>query len=141
LLVGFEEKSAAVRWQVETLLNELKSAPVRAATEIPDTSVLSALTQLQLQPESRFIGKRSVLPSKLAEAVTKLPASAVVHAHALNGVIWIHADDSLPEGAVIRRCPAERKKSLPVWGTPSSGWELMRHVKKTLDPDNVFNPG
>jgi len=45
------------------------------------------------------------------------------------------------EGALIRRCPTEAKKSLPVWGKPTPDWELMRHIKKTLDPDNVFNPG
>jgi glycolate oxidase FAD binding subunit len=141
VLVGFEEKPAAVRWQVSTLLDELKPAAVRDVAELPDTSALDALTALQLRPESRFIGKLSVPPSKLAETVTKLPTSAFVHAHALNGVIWVHADDAPPHGAVVRRCPAERKKSLPVWGTPPASWELMRHVKATLDPDNVFNPG
>jgi glycolate oxidase FAD binding subunit len=140
LAVGFEEKAAAVRWQVSTLLDELKPALVREVTELPGTTILDALAALQLRSESRLIGKRSVLPSKLAETVTE-PTSALVHAHALNGVIWIHAEDSLPEGAVSRRCPVERKKALPVWGTPPSGWELMRHVKQTLDPDNVFNPG
>jgi glycolate oxidase FAD binding subunit len=141
ILVAFEEKAAAVRWQVSTLLAELKPAPVRDVTELPDASALDAITALQLRPESRLIGKLSVLPSKLAEAVTKLPARAAVHAHALSGVIWVHADESLPEGAVIRRCPPERKKSLPVWGEPGPSWELMRHVKRTLDPDRVFNPG
>ena len=30
---------------------------------------------------------------------------------------------------------------LPVWGRPRGDRELMRHVKATLDPKNVFNPG
>ena len=41
---------------------------------------------------------------------------------------------------VMRRCPTEWKKKLRVWGRPVDR-ELMRTVKKTLDPDNVFNPG
>ena len=128
-----------MRWQVSALLDELKSASVREVSERPDTSLFDAITALQLRPESRFIGKRSVLPSKLA---AELPTrqSLLVHAHALNGILWTHDEESVPEGAVVRRCPVERKKALPVWGVPS-GWELMRHVKKTLDPDNVFNPG
>ena len=139
VVVGFEEKAAAVRWQVATLLDELTLAPVRDVMGLPDASVFDAITALQLRPESRFIGTRSVLPSQLAGAVQN-PSAPLVHAHALTGVIWAHGE--LPsEGAVIRRCPSERKKSLPVWGAPPSGWELMRHVKKTLDPDNVFNPG
>ncbi len=139
LVIGFEEKAAAVRWQVATLIEELQSAPVRNASELPDTRIFDAVTALQLRPESRFIGKLSVLPSKLADAVGKHPA-ALVHAHALSGVIWLH-NEPLPVDAVIRRCPADWKKSVPVWGTPGSSWELMRHVKQTLDPDNVFNPG
>jgi glycolate oxidase FAD binding subunit len=139
--VGFEEKAAAVHWQVETLLAELKSVPVRDVRTLPDSSILDTITALQLVGESRFIGKLGVPPSRLAETVTKLPPSATIHAHALSGVIWIHTDEPPPEGAVMRRCPAERKHALPVWGKPPAAWELMRHVKRTLDPDNVFNPG
>lgn len=133
LVVGFEEKAAAVKWQVSALLDELKAASVSDAVELPNTSALDALTALQLRPESRFIGKLSVPPSKVAETVTKLPANALVHAHALTGVIWVHADAPV-EGAEARRGRAERKE-------PPAGWALMRHVKTTLDPDNVFNPG
>lgn len=140
-VVGFEEKAAAVRWQTAALLTELKSAPLRAVAELPNASILSALTALQARPESRVIGKRSVLPSQVAVTVSKAPAGALVHAHALSGVIWVHSDETLPEGAVARRCPAARKSGLPVWGASPPGWDLMRHVKKTLDPDNVFNPG
>ncbi len=141
LVVGFEEKAAAVRWQVTTLLDELKSAPVRVAAELPDTSILDAITALQLRPASRFIGKRSVLPSAVAAELQQARQPLLTHAHALTGVIWLHDDDSLPDGAAVRRCPAERKAGLPVWGAPPAGWELMRHIKKTLDPDDVFNPG
>ena len=141
VLVGFEEKAAAVSWQVSALLDELKAAPVRDVVEIPDTSFSTTLSALQLRPESRFIGKVSVLPSKVAETLQQLPPASLVHAHALTGVIWVHTDEALPDGAAARRCPGDRKKSLPVWGAPPAGWELMRHIKKTLDPDNVFNPG
>jgi glycolate oxidase FAD binding subunit len=144
LAVGFEEKAAAVRWQVSTLLDELRSAPVRDATELPDTSLLAAMTGLQLRPESRLIGKLSVLPSQAAETVQKLSAGPprLIHAHGLSGIVWVHDGEGVPDGAVLRRCPTEGKKSLPVWGKPPAAtWGLMRHVKRTLDPDNVFNPG
>jgi glycolate oxidase FAD binding subunit len=140
LAVGFEEKAAAVRWQVSALRDELRAAPVRDLTELPDTDFCSKLGALQLRAESRFIGKRSVVPSKLAEAVAGGRA-ALVHAHALTGVIWTHSDDAPPAGAVVRRCPPELKSALGVWGAHPPDWELMRHIKKTLDPDNVFNPG
>ena len=141
IVVGFEEKTAAVRWQVATLIDELKSVAAGDAIELSDMSIFDALTALQLRAESRFIGKLSVLPSKLADAVVKLPSESLVHAHALSGVAWVHSAETLPEGATVRRCPTERKTSLPAGGQEPSSWELMRHVKRTLDPDNVFNPG
>ncbi len=141
IVVGFEEKATAVRWQVETLIDELKAVSVRDVTELPDTSIFDALTALQLRTGTRFLGKLSVLPRKLADTILELPSDSLVHAHALNGVAWVHSDEVLPEGATVRRCPAERKKALQVEGPVPSSWELMRHVKQTLDPDNVFNPG
>jgi glycolate oxidase FAD binding subunit len=82
-----------------------------------------------------------------------------IHASALNGVIWFHAPgvfgpadhDKLswmeqrlavsgPHHYVMRRCPTEWKSKLRVWGRPVDR-DLMRTVKKSLDPDNVFNPG
>jgi len=138
VLVGFEEKATAVRWQVAAILEELKSTAARDVTELPDTSFCTAVAQLQVHPESRFIGKLSVLPSKLAEAIAK-PHPGIIHAHGLNGIAWLH-EEPLPEGVIVRRCPPEIKKSRSVWGKPPS-WELMRHVKMALDPDNIFNPG
>jgi glycolate oxidase FAD binding subunit len=42
---------------------------------------------------------------------------------------------------IVCRCPPDWKRSLPVWGRPTADRELMRTVKRTLDPDDVFNPG
>ncbi len=138
--VGFEEKAATIAWQRETLLGELGPAPVRDVTEFPDAAALwGAITALQTRSESRSIGKASVTPGRVAEELRN-PAPGLVHAHALNGIIWTHRDEPAA-GAVLRRCPPGTKKSFPVWGQPSSVWDLMRHVKKTLDPENVFNPG
>lgn len=133
LHVGFEEKAAAVRWQVDTLLAELKAVPAVNAREEDRIAFCARHTALQLRPESWFIGKLNVQPSKVAETVAQLPAGAIVHAHALTGVIWVHADAPVA-GCEPRRGHAPRP-------APSPAWELMRHVKKTLDPDNVFNPG
>jgi len=147
IAVGLEEKAATVRWQLATLLDELRPAPVRDITEVPDASQLwAAITALQTRPESRFVGKASVLPSKLAAFVQELSSRGngiLIHAHALNGIVWFHSTkDPIPvENHILRRCPPEHKKSLSLWGKPAGDWELMRHIKKTLDPDNVFNPG
>ena len=73
IAVGFEEKFATVKWQLATLRDELKSAPIRDLTEIPDAAALwSAITALQVRPESRTIARTSVLPSQVAETVTRM---------------------------------------------------------------------
>jgi len=140
IAVGFEEKAATVKWQLATLRDELKDSDLRDLVEAPDPPALwAALTQLQIRPESRWITKSSVPPSRLAEAVMKSSAG-LVHAEALNGIIWQHDGDSPAPGAVIRRCPPAENKGRGVC-QPTAAWDLMRTVKQTLDPDGVFNPG
>jgi glycolate oxidase FAD binding subunit len=160
--LGFEEKAATVRWQISTLLDELKAAPVRDLAELADaTELWSRLTALQLRPESRYIWKAGLAPGKLAGFLATISARIpyLIHSSALNGLVWLHAPDGfgaeehakLPwmeqrlavsgtHHYVMRRCPTEFKKTLRVWGRPTD-WDLMRTVKKTLDPSNVFNPG
>jgi glycolate oxidase FAD binding subunit len=163
LAVGFEEKAATVPWQLSTLRDELKSAPIRDLAEVPHPAALwSAITALQLRPESRYLWKAGVLPSKLAETALTISAQApyLVHASALNGILWLHAPDAFgtsdhnklpwmeqrlaaagPHHYSMRRCPTEHKRMLRVWGRPSGTLDLMRTVKQKLDPDNVFNSG
>jgi glycolate oxidase FAD binding subunit len=141
IAVGFAEKKTTVAWQVGTLLGELKAAPVRDVTEI-DGDVWDRVTALQVRPESRFIWKVSERPSRVAEVAQALPAGSLVHADALSGVVWCHpAGGAPPDRAVVRRCPVGLKKTLPVWGYSGGDWGLMKHLKRTLDPKNVFNPG
>jgi glycolate oxidase FAD binding subunit len=165
LAAGFAEKSATVKWQVSTLLADLKAASVRDVSEVcgPEVAALwQSLTELQVRPESPCIFKLNVPPSKVVEAVrgvtTEVPY--LVHAEALNGIVWAHLPESIrlgekapPEPEVekritaeggnytLRRCPVAWKRQMNVWGRPGGDRELMRHLKRTLDPGNVFNPG
>jgi glycolate oxidase FAD binding subunit len=156
--VGFEEKASTVRWQADTLLAELKATPARDVTELTgaDADALwRTLTDLQVRPESRYIWKAGVLPSKIATVGLSLFDSYLLHAEALNGIIWVHApgDDpgkfswieqqvTMARGRyTVRRCPVEWKDGARMLGRPLDDFNLMRHVKRTLDPDDVFNPG
>jgi glycolate oxidase FAD binding subunit len=141
IAVGFEEKPATVKWQLATLRNELRSAPIRDCAEVPDPATLwSAITALQARPESRTIAKTSVLPSQLPDVVSRLTGQ-IVHAHALNGVIWQHDPESVLPTAVIRRSPTSAKELRSLGSETAAAWELTRTVKQTLDPDDVFNSG
>lgn len=167
IVVGFEEKSVTVAWQAAALKEELKTAPVRNITEFRGTAcppVWAALTELQARSDSRLVWKASVLPSRVSALATAAVADdpdAIIHAHAGNGVVFGHgtsADVTLERASaivatvaekaadgngsvVIRRCPTEWKRVLPVWGRVGSDRAVMRAVKSTLDPKNVFNPG
>jgi glycolate oxidase FAD binding subunit len=167
IVAGFEEKAATVAWQVSTLKDELKTAPVRDVTEFRGAvcdPLWAALTGLQYRPDSRLSFKTSVLPGRVAAFVAEASAAhpdAILHAHAGNGIVWGHVPNAdltadrasailsrlAPRAAetngsvVIRRCLVEWKKVLPVWGRSGDDRELMRAVKSRLDPKNVFNPG
>lgn len=163
IAVGLAEKAATLAWQKAALVEELKAAPVRAVSEVADTATLwQALTDLQIRQESRLIGKVNALPSKVGEFLrtVALEVPFHIHAQALNGIVWLHApedtaiDPADPRLArleqqiataggnyTLRRCPAECKPRLRVWGRPVGPTDLMRHVKHSLDPHDLFNPG
>ena len=153
ITLGFEEKRDTAKWQVETLRRELQAEPfLRLATKPAPPSASGA-----------FTWKANVRPSRTAEfcnaAVTLVPGMAI-EAHGLTGIVRGSTGDRLTLDAtstmvktlamlaadgggnlVITRCPTAWKTSLPIWGRPSPDRDLMRTVKQTLDPRNIFNPG
>jgi glycolate oxidase FAD binding subunit len=162
---GFEEKRTTVDWQVTTLTDELKGSPARDVTVNRDADaapIWHALTHLQSARDGWFTLKANVLPSQTAEFATAaagMHPEAAVHAHAGNGIVFVHlptevgverASGIIAEltkrttgngNVTVRRCPPEWKGVLPVWGRDTGDRELMRQVKRTLDPREVFNPG
>jgi glycolate oxidase FAD binding subunit len=143
LAVGFEEKTVTVAWQIETLLNDLD---VKAAVHRGDdvTRLYTAIADLPCRPESRFVWKASVRPSQVAAVAPAVPGT-LVHAHAMNGIVWVHDTDGrepkIDGTLVCRTAPTEWKTKERVWGSPASETALKAHVTKTLDPNGVFNPG
>ncbi|MCZ2340335.1 MAG: FAD-binding oxidoreductase [Bacteroidales bacterium] len=165
VVVGFEEKAVTVDWQVSTLKNELKTAPVRDLTEFTGPAcepIWSALTNFQ-DAACGFSLKLAVPPSRLASLLASLSAShpeVRMQSHAGNGIVHAQfpADVSREQAAtilgdltrqtsealgsvVLRRCPAAWKTVLPFWGPIHNTQALMRTIKATLDPQDLFNPG
>lgn len=163
IVAGFEEKAPTVAWQVGTLKDELKAAPVRNVTEfrgVECDKLWHALTQLQSTHDSRFSFKANVLASEVGQFLSTASAAnadLILHAHAGNGIVYghIHAEltvdqasailakltPSEPGNLIVRRCPTEWKNVLPIWGRSRHELSTMQTVKKMLDPNNVFNPG
>jgi glycolate oxidase FAD binding subunit len=165
IAVGFEEKNITVDWQVSTLKNELKTAPLRDLAEFTGSAcepIWSTLTDFQ-DADCGLAVKVTALPSRLAGVLSTIAAShpeVSIQAHAGSGII--HAQypvDVTRERAaaivgdltrlvtefngsvIVRRCPIEWKSVLPFWGPTHNTLAVMRTIKATLDPNDLFNPG
>jgi len=159
---GFEEKAETVEWQIRTLLDELRGAPVTDVSAERGPDAATHISNLMSDAAAWFAFKANVRPSRTAEFLHAVEGwdDVRIHSQALNGIVHgraVHeiaqeraasisktlADRAAECGGnfTIRRCPAAWKAALPVWGRPGPDRDLMRHVKNTLDPKNVFNPG
>lgn len=162
---AFEEKVATVEWQTKTLKKELDGAPV-GEVSVRDHEMANdrfqGLLRMQTAPEGWATLKVNTTPSNVAgvlNAATAVHPESAVYSHAGSGIVWVHLPTELGVERVssaiaelakltthngnvsVHRCPTEWKKVLPVWGKDRGDRELMRAVKRTLDPDDVFNPG
>ena len=162
VVCGYEEKAVTVAWQIETLTKELAAAPVRGLTVERDGDEVARLTALQAGGAGTFTLKVNTTPGNTAVvllAAAALHSDAAVHAHAANGIVWVHLPTEIGVGRAagamaeltklttangnvsVRRCPPAWKAVLPVWGRDRGDRDLMRTITRTLDPDGVFNPG
>ena len=165
IFTGFEEKTVTTRWQTDTLKTELKTAPVHEWMEWTGPMselVWQGLTDLP-DAGTGFAIQASIYPSRVAEFISRLAAlhpDLVIHAHAGNGIVYAGFPEevSLEQArtwlaelrelagtcrgrVLIRRAAVDWKASLSLWGPPPTDWRLMRTIKATLDPTDLFNPG
>jgi glycolate oxidase FAD binding subunit len=166
VVVGFEDSDDAISWQVRQLITEVSPAGVcglEARAGAASDAVWDALVELPAQPSARLAFKANLLPAAVADFclhAAGLHAGAMVHAHAGSGIVRGHfaGDLTLVQvqemlkgmherlrkaqgNVVLTQCPAEWKRTLPVWGLPRDDAWLMRRVKEALDPRRLFNPG
>ena len=166
VVVGFEDNSEAIDWQVKQLLSELQELksgmpePIRGEACKP---VWKFMTEFQARPDARMTFKANFLPHATAAFCTRaesFPERPLLQAHAGNGIVFGHfgpeltldrartvleellsAAETAKGNVVVLRCPPDWKRDLPVWGRPRRDAWLMRRVKTRLDPNNIFNPG
>ena len=168
IFIGFEHSTEAVKWQTETLANELADVP-NSKLEIinapSDSALWQALGEFQATRISGcpLIFKANIPSAKVASwcalAIETVPG-VLLQAHAGSGIVFGH----IPEGIsrqvafysidkllqkavryqgnlVLPYCLPEWKADFPVWGQTRPDVKVMRKVKESLDPKALFNPG
>ena len=163
--VGYEDNHKAVTWQVEQLKRELSTVHRSGLRECEDKeadSLWTCLTDFALLPQAEFSFKANVRPSAVIDFCKQASASVPevsLQAHAGNGIVVGHcrkldleqaqallaklglSAEAANGNLIVTRCPPAWKSALPVWGRRTSDRALMRTIKDTLDPGNIFNPG
>lgn len=166
LLIGFEEKSATVDWQVRQLNQEIPDGIGKSASEFHGnlaTLLFHKWADFPLAHSAGLTFKANMLPAMTTrffrQADGLIPRPALV-AHVGSGIVYGHWPrettvedakkllDILGRAAaeasgnlVVMRCPPAWKAVLPVWGRSTPDRVLMRAVKDKLDPGRLFNPG
>ncbi|MBL8797047.1 MAG: FAD-binding oxidoreductase, partial [Planctomycetia bacterium] len=149
VLAGFAGSQTAVAWQVRQLLEELRAAGLKdsSANLSPVTAqVHQALTDVAWSPYPGLTFKANLPASRSADFLRAVePLDLCLHAYAGNGIVIGHLNGArtlddvqgvlrkvqeLAAGGnvVVLRCPAEWKRSLPIWGAPRGDAWLMRAV-------------
>jgi glycolate oxidase FAD binding subunit len=166
IVVGFEENSQAVVWQIQQLVKERQSTGLGGLDvrfgSVAD-SLWQSLVEFQIQPESRLSFKANMVSSATADfclAAANLGFTMQIQAHAGNGIVIgsIIDDLSLSQvdevlqklqawaiagqgNVIVWHCPVAWKSQLPIWRVPRGDAWLMRTVRQRLDPRQLFNPG
>jgi glycolate oxidase FAD binding subunit len=166
IVVGFEENSQAVAWQIQQLIRERQATgfdglDVRFGSAAD--SLWQALVEFSARPDSSLAFKTNMVSIATADfclAAANLGLVIQVQAYAGNGIVIGRVTDDLSVkqagealrqlqtramagqgNVVVLRCPVEWKRQLPIWGVPRGDAWLMRTVREKLDPHQLFNPG
>ncbi len=168
IFIGFEHSAEAVKWQTETLANELADVP-NSKLEIinapSDSALWQALGEFQA---ARISGcpltfKANIPSAKVASwcaLATETIPGVLLQAHAGSGIVFGHIPEGISQqvafnsidmllqkavryqgNLVLPYCLPEWKASFPVWGQIRPDVKVMRKVKESLDPKALFNPG
>jgi len=144
ILVSFEEKAETVMHQQALLAEEISGATILDLQSVEGVKAAKLLSALG----PTGFATAGVLPSKLASYLVQLAAAEPglsLHAHAGCGVVHLGHAEELSPSRIAALKPTDgnfrTSRGEPIGGFRNIEWELMRTLKRTLDPHNVFNPG
>ncbi|MFQ3593008.1 MAG: FAD-binding oxidoreductase [Gemmataceae bacterium] len=164
VIVGFEDNEAAVEWQVQQVMAELKAigfVGIKVLASEAAEPLWRGLREGLRDPQASLTFKATIRPGQVSPFVQAIRQPALrLHVQVGDGIVRGHlasgvpqaeaialinrvAEQAVPAGGelVIEQAPAAWKPCLPVWGRTSGQWGLMQRVKAALDPQDKFNPG
>ena len=154
--------------QSAQLLREHGGSDVSVLPRSEAAELLREHTDLGWRPDDmpRLAVKLNLPPASVAAALSRLPKLAVPEQPAILAdpgfgtvrLLWWEGDDdaekeavavrclrgmavSLGGSAVVEQCSLELKKRTDVFGDSPNEVEIMRRIKRNLDPRGTLNPG
>lgn len=165
LCLVYEGSQAEVRWQVQTVFEELRSLKPQsemAWNPVDSMAITSAMTQFVALPEDTFIAHLNVPPSQVTSLVSQLTSQGMmIQAHAANGIIKavLPEQHSTPEAlplcwdkllkiaadvsgsASLTGGTEQIRENAAVLGNRRNDWSIMSGIRQALDPHELLNPG
>jgi glycolate oxidase FAD binding subunit len=161
VVIGLEDNSTSVSWQINRLMIELGRADLTVFQNDHGAAGWSGLIEFSVAELGPISCVVSVRPSGVIPFVESVdPGRWAVQAHAGNGIVRLHALDewTMDQAAaeierfrsrterdggsvILARCPTAWKARLGVWGRPRPDWTLAKRIKQALDPAGALNPG
>jgi glycolate oxidase FAD binding subunit len=168
LLLGLDGLKEAAAWQIKQLPGILGPAgyvlPLQGEEQ---DAVRRRLSGFHAPQNAVLIGKANVLSSqaidfiaRAEEAARALGLAAEAASHAANGIVYLRARGEPGAEAVadavrrwtalaqesrgsfvVEQAPLAVKERIDVWGPLRPDFQLMRSIKRTLDPKRTLNPG
>ncbi|MFO0814879.1 MAG: FAD-binding oxidoreductase [Gemmatales bacterium] len=155
--IGFEESKAAVEWQVTMLMQKILPDATILQDHVARQQLDDFATKLQYKAELSFLaqlprGQGAAFTLRVAPHASGLcyqPYTGIVTgtlivtnlAEATQRVNTLRQYTHEHGGwLLLPACPPDWRHNLQPFGAPRCDWNLMRHVKRTLDPQNLFQP-
>jgi len=162
--IAFEGSDAECHWQAAQVKEELASYSVLDVVDVrrdEAQELWTAFVEYQATSDDPLTFKATLPPSRVMQFAKEADARQIaVQAHAGSGIVVGHFPDAVgtveeAAGAlaplrtiaeqhggalVILSCDAGWKSALSVYGTPRAEVDLMRRIKRTLDPAGLLNP-
>lgn len=130
---GFEQRVItrhrnALVFQVQVPISETRNAIEAASAAATDYNFLAAV-----------IGRATTGSLVIAFLTLAIDPPAVTQF--ASAASAFRSRLSKAASAVVLRCPVEAKRHFDVWGSIPTDLELMRKIKRAMDPKNVLNRG